>query len=43
MNEWPTIPLSFIIPFERFNGSMRLFAFFALRIFSILVGYAIPD
>ena len=27
MNEWAAIPLSFIISFDRFNGSMGLFAF----------------
>ena len=33
MNEWAAIPLSFIIPFDRFNGSMGLFAFLFLKDF----------
>ena len=33
MNEWAAIPLSFIIPFDRFNGSMGLFSFLFLKDF----------
>ena len=43
MNEWATIPFSFIIPFKTFYGSMHLFASFFFKDFSTLVGHTIPD